>query len=127
MDFFGAEAGYLSTPHGFWLLWSKPWLYMYIISNVVIAGAYMVVPFQIWYNLYKAKQLHWSIYPVAFFMFVCSFGHTIDILTIWEPWIQLQHWVDLTTGLFSAFIAMLLTIAAVIIAHRATPHPRNEQ
>lgn len=105
-DWFGATA---YIPHGFCLAWEPDLVAAIVLSNGLIALAYIFLAGEL---LIKALEpapvipcwLYWSF---AAFIFCCGVSHVLDDVTLWYPVYRLQAVVLAITALVSLFTAML--------------------
>jgi hypothetical protein len=91
------------TPHGFCLSWDTELLFWTIMSNLVIAAAYFIIPVQ----LFILRRRHRITVPTWFtalfmaFIFSCGAGHLFNIAVLWFPVYWLQAIEDIVTAVFS--------------------------
>ena len=97
-------------PHGHCYLWTPKLLWLYVISDGLIALSYFSIPIAITYFVRKRIDLGFNRVFVMFslFIFFCGMTHLIAILTIWQP----AYWLDAgmkgLTALASAITAFML-------------------
>jgi diguanylate cyclase (GGDEF)-like protein/PAS domain S-box-containing protein len=97
-------------PHGHCYLWTPKLLWLYVISDGLIAFSYFSIPIAITYFVRKRIDLGFNRVFVMFslFIFFCGMTHLIAILTIWQP----AYWLDAgmkgMTALASAVTAVML-------------------
>lgn len=97
-------------PHGHCYLWTPKLLWLYVISDGLIALSYFSIPIAITYFVRKRIDLGFNRVFVMFslFIFFCGMTHLIAILTIWQP----AYWLDAgmkgLTALASAITAVML-------------------
>jgi signal transduction histidine kinase len=98
------------VPHGYCLLWQQPLVALHVISDAVIAIAYIMIPAIIYFFVRKKNivrhQLLFRLF--ATFILACAFTHLMGIVVIWQPYYYLQ-------GLTMAFTALvsMLTVAVL--------------
>ena len=97
-------------PHGHCYLWTPKLLWLYVISDSLIALSYFSIPIAITYFVRKRIDLAFNNVFVMFslFIFFCGMTHLISILTIWQP----AYWLDAgmkgLTAVASAITAVML-------------------
>lgn len=107
-------------PHGHCYLWTPSLLWMYILSDSVIAISYYTIPLALLYLVKKRVDLefNWVFIMFSLFIFACGTTHLIAIATIWEP----MYWLDATmksitavaSGLTSIMLWRLMPVALTI-------------
>jgi len=107
MNFLGAP-GFL--PHGLCFLWTPGLLWLYVVSDSVIAIAYYSIPVGLWYLAQKRPDLPFRMMFVLFgaFVIACGTTHIIGIWNIWEPVYWLDGWVKAATATVSIGTAVLM-------------------
>jgi diguanylate cyclase (GGDEF)-like protein/PAS domain S-box-containing protein len=97
-------------PHGHCYLWTPVLLWLYVVSDSVIALSYFTIPVALIYLVKKRKdiQFNWIFVMFSVFIFACGMTHLISIFTIWMP----AYWVDASvkgvTAIASAITAFML-------------------
>lgn len=97
-------------PHGHCYLWTPVLLWMYVVSDTVIAISYYTIPMALLYLVKKRADLefNWVFFMFSLFIFACGTTHLIAIATIWEP----AYWLDATmkclTAVASGITAVML-------------------
>lgn len=97
-------------PHGHCYLWTPVLLWMYVVSDTVIAISYYTIPMALLYLVKKRADLefNWVFLMFSLFIFACGTTHLIAIATIWEP----AYWLDATmkclTAVASGITAVML-------------------
>ncbi|OYZ02797.1 MAG: GGDEF domain-containing protein, partial [Methylophilales bacterium 16-45-7] len=97
-------------PHGHCYLWTPVLLWLYVVSDSVIALSYFTIPLALLYLVKKRKdiQFNWIFVMFSVFIFACGMTHLISIFTIWMP----AYWVDASvkgvTAIASAITAFML-------------------
>ncbi|MEP6605143.1 MAG: EAL domain-containing protein [Nitrosospira sp.] len=97
-------------PHGHCFLWMPELLWLHVISDTIIALAYLFVACALIYFLKRRTDLPFRFAFVMFGLFIllCGFTHAFNIVTIWTP----IYWAE---GVIKSFTAMasLATVAAL--------------
>lgn len=97
-------------PHGYCLNWEPLLLWIYSISNGLIALSYFSIPVLLVYFVHKRRDLCFPSIFICFslFIFACGAGHILHIFSLWKPLYNLQMIVDGVTGVGSAITAFML-------------------
>jgi len=85
IDFlFGANG---MMPHGYCFLWKPSLLWLFVISNAVIALSYFSIPFALGLFAYKRKDVNfkWILPLFSVFILACGITHVLSVVTIWNP------------------------------------------
>jgi len=106
-SFFGRN-GFL--PHGYCFSWSQELLWTMVVSDLVIAGAYLSIPVAI--VSFVSQRGDAAIKPVAWmfsaFILACSTTHMMDVWTLWQPDYGLQAVTKAITAAVSLASAAFL-------------------
>ncbi|MBI3145053.1 MAG: HAMP domain-containing histidine kinase [Pseudogulbenkiania sp.] len=94
-------------PHGHCYLWIPELLWLNVISDGLIALAYLTIPITLVYFIRKRRDLpfNWMFGAFGVFILACGSTHVMDIWTIWHP----DYWL-------SAFVKALTAVASVVTA-----------
>lgn len=97
-------------PHGHCYLWTPKLLWLYVISDGLIALSYFSIPVALMYFVRKRIDLafNWVFILFSLFIFFCGMTHLISILTIWEPVYWLDAGMKGATAIASAITAVML-------------------
>lgn len=97
-------------PHGHCYLWTPVLLWMYVVSDTVIAISYYTIPIALLYLVKKRADLefNWVFVMFSLFIFACGTTHLIAIATIWEPAYWLDAAMKSVTALASGITAIML-------------------
>ena len=96
-------------PHGVCLSWDPDLIAAMVVSNALIATAYMTLTL----ILTRAARTpepgvpRWVYWSFAAFIFSCGLTHVLDDATLWLPVYRLQAAVLCMTALISVFAAVL--------------------
>ncbi|QNM96603.1 ATP-binding protein [Chitinimonas koreensis] len=98
-------------PHGHCYLWTPSLLYLNVISDSIIALAYLSIPITLIYFIRKRRDLpfNWMFGAFGVFILACGATHLIDIYTIWTP----AYWL---AGFFKGITALASIVTAVLLA-----------
>lgn len=97
-------------PHGHCYLWTPVLLWLYVVSDSVIALSYFTIPLALLYLVKKRNdiQFNWIFVMFSVFIFACGMTHLVSIVTIWMP----AYWVDASlkgvTAVASALTSVML-------------------
>ncbi len=80
------------APHGICLLWEPGLIWLYAISDTVIAIAYYSSPWRSWSWGKRRSDLVFRpmLWLFAAFILLCGTTHWLDVLTLWTPQCGLQ-------------------------------------
>lgn len=89
-------------PHGQCILWRPGLLWLHVVSDALIWGAYLTIPVILIYFIRKRRDMP---FPGIFFLFgafivACGTTHLMEVWTIWQP----NYW---TSGLIKAMTAVV--------------------
>lgn len=111
-DVFGSVS---FTAHGYCLFWQKGLVALHVMSDSLIAFAYIMIPIIILLFVHRKQISENKLLFLLFaaFILVCALTHLMDIVVIWYPWYYLQ-------GLILAFAAVV-SVATVVILWQKMP------
>jgi PAS domain S-box-containing protein len=97
-------------PHGMCYLWQPAILALHVISDGVIALAYLTIPLTLVHFVRKRTdlQFNWIFLCFAAFIIACAATHILEIWTIWHPAYWLSGAMKAITALASVVTSMLL-------------------
>ncbi|OKH40017.1 histidine kinase [[Phormidium ambiguum] IAM M-71] len=95
-------------PHGHCYLWQTPLVGLHLISDALIALAYLSIPAMLIYFVHKRSDVPFSKVFILFssFIVLCGVGHLLDIWTLWYP----DYWIS---GIERAFTALVSCYTAL--------------
>jgi signal transduction histidine kinase/CheY-like chemotaxis protein len=98
------------APHGFCLLWEPGLIWLYAISDTVIALAYFSIPLTLVIVGRRRSDLVFRplLWLFAAFILLCGTTHWLDLATLWTPLYGLQGLVKAATAIASIFTAIAL-------------------
>jgi len=97
-------------PHGHCYLWN-PWLVgLHVLSDGLIALAYLSIPFSLVFFVRRRKDLpfHWIFLAFGVFIVSCGATHAMEIWTLWHPDYLLSGFVKAFTAAVSLGTAVML-------------------
>jgi len=106
-DLFSSEQ---FMPHGHCYLWKPGVVWLHVISDALIALAYISIPFTLVHFIRQRRDMPFSWMFLCFGMFIiaCGATHMMDIWTLWTPTYWLAGLVKAVTALASVPTAILL-------------------
>lgn len=110
-EFFANLLGTQSfMPHGHCYLWRPEILWLHVISDAIIALAYLSIPFALVYLVRKRKDLafNWVFIMFGIFILACGTTHLVSIWTVWEPVYRFDGFIKAITALASIGTAVAL-------------------
>jgi signal transduction histidine kinase len=102
-------------PHGFCITGSPALLWLHVISDSVIALAYLAIPVALLYVIRRRPDIPFGWLGLLFgaFIVACGTTHVMDVWTIWHP----IYWYS---GSLKAFTA-LVSVATAVALFRLVP------
>ena len=97
-------------PHGHCFLWTPELLWLNVVSDSVIALAYLSIPLTLIYLMMKREDLpfNWIFAAFGVFILACGASHVLEIWTIWNPAFWLAGFIKAITAVASIVTAVLL-------------------
>src|SRR5437879_1592331 len=83
----------LFMPHGHCYLWNPGMVWLQVLSNGVIAAAYVAISATLAYLVYRLRdEIPFQGMYLAFgaFIVLCGITHVFDVYVIWVP----AYWMD---------------------------------
>ncbi|MBI5596854.1 MAG: PAS domain S-box protein [Elusimicrobia bacterium] len=112
-------------PHGHCYLWDPGLVRLHVASDVLIAGAYLSIPFTLAYFVRRRRDLPfpWIFLCFGLFITACGATHVMEVWTLWHP----DYWAS---GLVKAFTAAVSLTTAVLLVRLmpkalALPSPQD--
>ena len=73
-------------PHGHCYQWDPGILWTSVISDSLIAAAYVAIPFTLVFQIMrKDLPFNWMFVCFGMFIVACGFTHIMEIITVWRP------------------------------------------
>ncbi|MEO6569626.1 MAG: PAS domain S-box protein, partial [Opitutaceae bacterium] len=112
-------------PHGHCYLWDPSLVWLHVISDSLIALAYLTIPFTLIYIIRKRKDLpfDWMLASFGVFILACGTTHALEVWTLWNPTYWLSGTMKAVTAIASVVTAILLV--KLIPQLLAIPNPGN--
>jgi signal transduction histidine kinase len=103
--FFGAWY----MPHGHCYLWKPGLVWLHVISDLLIGGAYVLISLVL-YALVRRIRLPFSTVIIAFGLFIgaCGLTHFMEVWNVWNSAYWLAGWVKALTALASVATGVFL-------------------
>ena len=97
-------------PHGYCISWSRPLVYTYVISDVLIFLSYFSMPVAIGYFAYRRQDFpyRWLLWMFAIFIMACGTTHLMGAIVLWKPLYGLDAMLKAFTALVSIVTAFML-------------------
>lgn len=96
-------------PHGYCYLWNPGLVWLHVISDGLIALAYLSIPITLLYLARKKRGLPFNWIFVCFGVFIVACGGT-HILEIWNLW-HANYWI---AGVLKATTALASVVTAIL-------------
>lgn len=105
---FFSSSGFM--PHGHCYLWKPELLWLNVISDGLIALAYMTIPCTLLYFVRKRRDIpfDWMLVAFGIFILACGSTHIMEIWVIWNPDYWLIGFIKAITAAASIVTAILL-------------------
>lgn len=98
-------------PHGHCYLWKPGLVGLHVLSDALIALAYLLIPITLIYIVLKRKDVpfDWVFMLFGAFIICCGITHIMEIWTLWHP----DYWLSGLLKGITAFVS--LCTAAVLV------------
>ncbi len=115
-------------PHGHCYLWRPEVLWLNVISDALIAGAYMLIPVVLVLLMRRVDDTgaKWLIALFSIFISWCGITHMVSIWTVWNPDYYVQGIIKAITAGFSVATAMLCIPVALRILEKINAVNKDE-
>ena len=100
-------------PHGNCYLWQTSLIWLHVVSDLLVMGAYLSIPLMLLYFVSKRDDLPFSRVFILFGLFIvsCGIGHLLDVVTLWYP----IYWISGFQRAFTALISCYTAAALVTL------------
>ncbi len=97
-------------PHGMCYAWKPEVLFLNVVSDALVAAAYLSIPFALLVFIKKREDLEfsWIFRLFAAFIFWCAMTHIMGIWVVWNPDYFAQGMVKMITAIVSLITAFML-------------------
>ncbi|NJO79811.1 MAG: hypothetical protein HC827_15740 [Cyanobacteria bacterium RM1_2_2] len=100
-------------PHGHCYLWKPSLVWLHVISDGLIATAYVAISATLAYLVYKTRReipFHWMFLAFGSFIVACASTHFMDVWTLWHPTYWLSGGLKVVTAVASVTTAAILPL-----------------
>lgn len=110
-------------PHGFCYLWNPGLISLHVISDSLIALAYLLIPLSLIQLVRKRRDIpfNWMFVCFGVFIVACGATHVMEVWTLWVPSYWLSGGIKALTALASMPTAVLLI--RLMPKALSLPHP----
>jgi signal transduction histidine kinase/CheY-like chemotaxis protein len=97
-------------PHGHCYQWLPDVLWLHVLSDLLIALAYVSIPISLIYFVFKRGDIAFERVFLMFgaFILLCGATHALEVYTVWHPIYRVAGVVKALAGLVSAGTAIVL-------------------
>ncbi len=112
-------------PHGYCFLWTRPLLWLYIVSDSLITLSYYSIPIALIYFVRKRRDLAFKRVFLFFAVFIiaCGTTHLMALWTIWSP----LYWLDAVVKAVTATASVVTAVALWPLIPKALALPSPAQ
>ncbi len=112
-------------PHGYCFLWTRPLLWLYIVSDSLITLAYYSIPIALIYFVRKRRDLAFKRVFLFFAVFIiaCGTTHLMALWTLWSP----LYWLDAAVKAVTAAASVVTAVALWPLIPKALALPSPAQ
>lgn len=98
-------------PRGHCYAWKAGFVWLQVISDLLIALAYTSIPFTLVHLMRKRKDIPFKgiLLSFAIFIIACAITHGVEVWTLWKPTSWLSGLVKIVAAATSVTTALLLT------------------
>lgn len=98
-------------PHGHCYGWNPQILWTSVISDTLIAAAYVAIPFTLVFQIVRRRNdlpFNWIFICFGLFIVACGGTHVMEIITVWKPYYSISSLVKAITAAASVPTAIIL-------------------
>ena len=98
-------------PHGHCYQWEPGILWTSVISDTLIAAAYVAIPFTLVFQIMRKRRdlpFNWMFVCFGLFIVACGLTHVMEIITVWKPHYAVSAIVKAITAAASVPTAITL-------------------
>jgi PAS domain S-box-containing protein len=97
-------------PHGYCYLWNHRLIWTHVVSDSLIALAYLSIPITLVYSIRKRRDmpLNWMFFCFGVFILACGATHVVEVWNLWHADYWLAGAVKVVTAVASVATAILL-------------------
>jgi PAS domain S-box-containing protein len=112
-------------PHGHCFFWTPSLLWIYVVSDFIIATSYFSIPFALWYFVRKRPDVPFPWIFLMFGAFVLACG-TTHLFAVWNIW-HADYWADAGLKALTATVSAATAILLWPLIPRALTIPSHQQ
>jgi hypothetical protein len=112
-------------PHGYCFLWTRPLLWLYVISDSLITVSYYSIPIALIYFVRKRRDLAFNRVFLMFAVFIIACG-TTHLMALWTLWTPL-YWLDAGVKAVTAAASLATAVALWPLIPKALALPSPAQ
>jgi PAS domain S-box-containing protein len=118
-----ATTGFM--PHGHCFFWTPPLLWIYVVSDFIIAASYFSIPFALWYFVQKRPDIpfRWIFLMFGAFVLACGTTHLFAVWNIWHT----DYWADAGIKALTASVSAATAILLWPLIPKALTIPSHMQ
>jgi PAS domain S-box-containing protein len=111
-------------PHGYCYLWNAKLVWLHVISDSLIALAYLSIPVTLVYFIRKRRDVpfNWVFVCFGAFILACGGTHLMEVWTLWHA----NYWLSGTLKAVTAVTSVGTAILLVRLIPQALALPRPE-
>src|SRR6202046_798856 len=111
-------------PHGYCYLWNTRLVGLHLVSDSLIALAYLFIPITLIYFIRKRRDLPFNWMFVCFWRFIlaCGATHAMEVWTLWHA----DYWLSGAIKAFTALVSVPTAILLVRMIPQALALPSPE-
>lgn len=104
-------------PHGQCILWKPEVLWLHVVSDSLIALAYLAIPLSLLYFVQRRKDIPFSGMFLMFgaFIVACGTTHVMEVWTLWSP----SYWLSGGIKALTAFISVATAVQLIPLIPKA--------
>jgi signal transduction histidine kinase/DNA-binding NarL/FixJ family response regulator len=112
-------------PHGHCFLWLPSILWTSVISDALIAAAYLSIPITLIYFVRRRRDIpfDWVFFAFGTFILACGGTHVLDIVTVWWP----DYWLSAIMKAITAAASIVTAILLIKLVPIALSIPSPSQ
>jgi PAS domain S-box-containing protein len=112
-------------PHGFCYSWNAGLVWLHVISDSLIALAYLSIPVTLVYFIRKRRDLpfHWMFVCFGVFILACGATHAMEVWTLWHA----NYWVSGAVKVVTAVASLTTAVLLVKLIPQALALPSPEE
>ncbi|MDQ6683574.1 MAG: PAS domain-containing protein [Pseudomonadota bacterium] len=112
-------------PHGYCFTWIPALLWLHVVSDTLIALAYLSIPITLVYFVKRRRDLPfgWVFVLFGIFIVACGMTHAMDVWTIWNA----DYWLAGGVKAITAAASVPTALALVWLMPKALAIPSTQQ